>query len=58
MKSRITGVVLFAALLCPAVTFASPGPSGQIVFASDRAGGGGRDLYLQATGSDSRDSSA
>jgi WD40-like Beta Propeller Repeat len=45
LKSCIVGAALAAALFSSAVAFASAAPSGQIVFASDRAGGG-RDLYV------------
>jgi Tol biopolymer transport system component len=45
LASCIVGAALAAALLSSAVAFASPSRSGQIVFASNRAGDG-RDLYL------------
>jgi Tol biopolymer transport system component len=45
MRACIVGAAVAAALLCPAAAVAAPGPSGQIVFSSDRAGSG-RDLYL------------
>src|SRR5437763_16292309 len=46
MRAWIVGAALAAAFLSTVPAAAAPARNGQIVFGSNRAGDGGRDLYL------------